>query len=75
MINRRINRAVRNALLRSPTVVLMGPRQIGKTTIALDISKSTPSVYLDLESWSDLEKVRGTVSFPVLCAGTPALQF
>ncbi len=63
MIYRRTNRAVRNALLRSPSLVLMGPRQVGKTTIALDISKSTPSVYLDLESWSDLEKVGDIVSF------------
>ena len=41
----------------------MGPRQVGKTTIALNISESTPSIYLDLESRLDLEKVRDIVVF------------
>ena len=63
MIRRRIEKIVQNSLLRTPSVALIGPRQVGKTTIALDISESTPSVYLDLESRLDLEKVRDIVSF------------
>jgi len=35
----------------------MGPRQVGKTTIALNISETVPAVYLDLEDSTDLEKV------------------
>ncbi len=36
-----------------PAVCLVGPRQVGKTTLALDIAEQRPSVYLDLESASD----------------------
>ena len=41
----------------SPAVALLGPRQVGKTTLALEVAKSRPSVYLDLESSSDLHKL------------------
>jgi predicted AAA+ superfamily ATPase len=41
----------------------MGPRQVGKTTIALNISATIPSIYLDLESRIDLEKVRDINAF------------
>jgi predicted AAA+ superfamily ATPase len=41
----------------------MGPRQVGKTTIALDLAETMPSVYLDLESSLDLQKVRDILSF------------
>jgi predicted AAA+ superfamily ATPase len=63
MIKRRIEIAVKEALQRSPSVALIGPRQVGKTTIALNISESTPSLYLDLESRLDLEKVRDIAAF------------
>jgi predicted AAA+ superfamily ATPase len=36
-----------------PAVVLFGPRQAGKTTLALAIGEERPSVYLDLESGAD----------------------
>jgi len=63
MIQRRLETAVKDALKRSPSVALMGPRQVGKTTIALNISEERPSVYLDLENRLDLEKVRDIVVF------------
>jgi predicted AAA+ superfamily ATPase len=63
MIQRRLETAVKDALKRSPSVALMGPRQVGKTTIALNISEARPSVYLDLENRLDLEKVRDIVVF------------
>lgn len=63
MIKRRLEKTVQQALQRSPSAALMGPRQIGKTTIALNIAETTPSVYLDLESNLDLEKVRDIESF------------
>jgi len=63
MIKRRIEKIVQDALQRSPSVALIGPRQVGKTTIALNLSESIPSLYLDLESRLDLEKVRDIAAF------------
>ncbi|WP_286138082.1 ATP-binding protein [Polaromonas sp. C04] len=37
----------------SPAVALLGPRQSGKTTLALEIAKGRASLYLDLESEHD----------------------
>jgi uncharacterized protein len=53
MIPRRITGEL-NALLDSrPAVALIGPRQVGKTTLALEIAEQRPAIYLDLESDSD----------------------
>jgi uncharacterized protein len=57
MIKRRIAKTIEKALQRSSAVALLGPRQVGKTTIAFTISEEKPSVYLDLESRLDLQKV------------------
>ncbi len=43
-------------LANMPAVVLLGPRQVGKTTLALDIA-GNDGVYLDLESPSDRAKL------------------
>ena len=63
VIQRRLEHIIEETLKRSPSVALMGPRQVGKTTIALNISATIPSVYLDLESRIDLEKVRDINAF------------
>ena len=63
MIERRIEKIVVEALLRSSSVALMGPRQVGKTTIALNISETIPSIYLDLENTLDLQKVHDIAAF------------
>jgi predicted AAA+ superfamily ATPase len=39
-------------------VALLGPRQVGKTTLALEIAERVPSVYLDLERPSDLARLQ-----------------
>ncbi len=57
MIQRRLESKIMEALKRSPAVALMGPRQVGKTTIALDVAEKILAVYLDLESKADFEKV------------------
>ena len=57
MIRRRSNQNVLNALGRQAAVVLLGARQVGKTTLALDIAESADAVYLDLESRADREKL------------------
>ncbi|QDY70386.1 ATP-binding protein [Qingshengfaniella alkalisoli] len=53
MYPRRINRSVMIALANQAAVVLLGPRQVGKTTLALGIAEQRPSVYLDLERDAD----------------------
>jgi len=63
MIARILEQKVSEALKRSPSVALIGPRQVGKTTIALQIAETTSSEYLDLESTLDLQKARDIVSF------------
>ncbi|GJL55398.1 MAG: ATPase [Nitrospirales bacterium] len=63
MITRRLEVKVRETLKRIPSVALLGPRQVGKTTLAHAISHSIPAVYLDLEDRVDLEKVRDVKAF------------
>ena len=40
-----------------PAVALLGPRQVGKTTLAIDVAATRPSIYLDLESPGDQAKL------------------
>ena len=44
---------VYKALNRQAATALLGPRQVGKTTLALEIAKATKALYLDLQSNSD----------------------
>ena len=44
-------------LQHSPAVALLGPRQVGKTTLALEVAKAIPGIYLDLESERDRTKL------------------
>ncbi|MBS3934614.1 MAG: ATP-binding protein [Sulfuritalea sp.] len=46
-----------DALDHSPAVALLGPRQAGKTTLALEIARGRPAIYLDLESEQDRAKL------------------
>jgi predicted AAA+ superfamily ATPase len=57
MISRHLITDLRLALLESPAVTLLGPRQVGKTTLALTLGQERPSVYLDLESETDRAKL------------------
>lgn len=57
MIPRRIESQVVALLSRTPAVVLTGPRQAGKTTLALQLAKGREAVYLDLESETDRAKL------------------
>jgi predicted AAA+ superfamily ATPase len=47
---------VQQALQRAPAVVLLGPRQVGKTTLAFEVAQPH-GVYLDLESPEDRNKL------------------
>ena len=53
MIPRRIYEELLQSIANNPAVVLLGPRQAGKTTLALEVANSRSSLYLDLESAPD----------------------
>ena len=63
MIDRHIKPALNQLLDTNPAVVLIGPRQVGKTTLARAIAHERNAVYLDLERPSDLAKVSDIESF------------
>lgn len=63
MIKRAIYQKVLRALDRQAAAVLIGPRQVGKTTLALDIATSREAVYLDLEALEDREKLKNPALF------------
>lgn len=58
MIERRIAPRVTELLADFPAVALLGPRQVGKTTLARQIAENFPgSLYLDLERPADLRRL------------------
>ncbi len=57
MLKRRLQAQIAADLDTQAAVALLGPRQVGKTTLALAIGESVPSVYLDLEDPADREKL------------------
>jgi predicted AAA+ superfamily ATPase len=57
MIPRRLQSTLAAALAEVPAVALLGPRQAGKTTLALAVAATRPSHYLDLESETDRAKL------------------
>jgi len=57
MIDRHLVPALADALAYSPAVALLGPRQVGKTTLALAVGKRLDALYLDLESEQDRAKL------------------
>lgn len=57
MIARGIQPVLRDRLRQFPAVALLGPRQVGKTTLARLIAQSAKSTYLDLENPGDLAKL------------------
>jgi uncharacterized protein len=59
-----IESQLRGGLLRAPAVVLLGPRQVGKTTLAKKIVAETPGAsYLDLEKAADVRKLDDAGAF------------
>jgi predicted AAA+ superfamily ATPase len=57
MIPRIVQAVLEDRLRHFPAVALLGPRQVGKTTLARVIVEAADSLYLDLENPSDLEKL------------------
>ena len=57
MISRLLQSKLSDAIAHSPAVALLGPRQVGKTTLALEVGKIYQALYLDLESEQDRAKL------------------
>lgn len=57
MIDRLLTAELEDALAHSPAVALLGPRQAGKTTLALAVGEKLGALYLDLESEQDRAKL------------------
>ncbi|MYB97636.1 MAG: ATP-binding protein, partial [Gemmatimonadetes bacterium] len=58
MITRRHKNLVQHDLAHFPSVVLLGPRQVGKTTLARALASEDPdALYLDLEDPSDAARL------------------
>jgi len=65
MIIRRILAEIKESLTFFPVVSIIGPRQVGKTTLAKQImlESEKPTLYLDLEKQSDLFKLNDAELF------------
>jgi predicted AAA+ superfamily ATPase len=63
MLPRRLSARLNHLLSHAPAVVLLGPRQVGKTTLALEIGATRPSVYLDLEDEDERAKLSNPVRY------------
>ena len=63
MIQRYAESFLRKYLEEFPAVALVGPRQVGKTTLALEVAGQQNSVYLDLESDADRIKLNDPVLY------------
>ncbi len=63
MISRIVAQQIEDALRRQAAVALIGPRQVGKTTLALAIGRVHDALYLDLEDWDDRNRLANPVLF------------
>src|ERR1035438_1047984 len=64
MVPRSVAKSIEQALKRQAAVAIIGPRQVGKTTLARAIADSPPgALYLDLEAREDREKLIEPVLF------------
>ena len=57
MVDRGLRPALQRLLDRNPAVVLIGPRQVGKTTLAQAVADKRDAAYVDLELPSDRAKI------------------
>ena len=63
MYKRELKQKIIKSLSQNPAVAILGPRQIGKTTLAHEIAKGQASIYLDLENPSDFQKLKQPVHY------------
>ena len=63
MIPRLVKNEIKQALEYQSAVALIGPRQVGKTTLAYEIAREYKALYLDLENQNDRNRLRNPVLF------------
>lgn len=63
MITRWLEPWLHRSLENSSAVALLGPRQVGKTTLAQSVAQQMDSIYLDLEAPEDLLKLTDPTGF------------
>lgn len=67
MIERNLETILLKKLKRSPAVAILGPRQVGKTTLARQLeSDGRESIYLDMENPNDQNKLHDAFSYLTL---------
>lgn len=66
MLKRKLAPQLDNRLRMQPAVAILGPRQVGKTTLAREIATATPdAIFLDLEREADRARLaRADLFFP-----------
>lgn len=57
MLKRMLSHHLEDAIAHTPAVALLGPRQVGKTTLALEVGQGFDALYIDLESEQDRAKL------------------
>lgn len=63
MFTRSLKPKILDSLGWNPAVAILGPRQAGKTTLALDIGKQMPSLYLDMENPQDRQRLQSPAAY------------
>ncbi|WP_285055250.1 ATP-binding protein [Pedobacter ginsengisoli] len=64
MIKRKLEAEIRHKLNRSPAIAILGPRQVGKTTLAKNLkAEASDFVYLDMEKPEDQAKLNDAYSY------------
>ncbi len=64
MIRRWIADKLEQSIQYVPAVALLGPRQVGKTTLAQMVAESRSALYLDLENPEDLLELGDPTAYP-----------
>ncbi len=63
MIDRRLKSKIKFSLSHYPAVALVGPRQVGKTTLARAVATGFDALHLDLEDTADYRKLANASSY------------
>ncbi|OQX29478.1 MAG: ATPase [Spirochaeta sp. LUC14_002_19_P3] len=63
MYRRELTQKIIKKLCQNPAVAILGPCQIGKTTLAHEIAEGQASIYLDLENPEDFQKLKNPAHY------------
>ena len=63
MFTRKLASKIVASLRRSPAVAIVGPRQVGKTTLARQIGAKQKAIYLDLENPEHVQRLQEPVHY------------